>query len=316
MGNPQARRESTLDFNLLTTTHYNLGHTTYTLQFSFHPAPEIFILPAPKTTIMLTFIGIGLFDEKDISVKGLEAVRRADYVYAEFYTSILMGTSPEKLETFYGREITILVREDVEQQPEWLQRAITEDVVFLTGGDAMVSTTHVDLRMRARDMDIETHIIHGSSIVSAVPGLTGLQNYRFGKSATIPHPYTHKGRNIISHTPYDTIKSNLGGDIHTLIFLDIDPEKGYMTINRGCELLLEIDSQERELDLAGRLGVGVARAGSPEPVVKALPLDELVDFDFGAPLHILVVSAELHFMEAEALVKLAGAPKSILDTAR
>ena len=265
---------------------------------------------------MLTFIGIGLYDEKDISVKGLEAVRRADHVYAEFYTSILMGTSPEKLETFYEREITILEREDVEQQPDWLQRAVTEDVVFLTGGDAMVSTTHIDLRMRAQDMGIETHIIHGSSIVSAVPGLTGLQNYRFGKSATIPHPYTHKGRNIISHTPYDTIKSNLETDMHTLIFLDIDPEKGYMTINRGCELLQEIDSQEGKLDLAGRLGVGVARAGSPEPVVKALPLGELADFDFGGPLQILVVPADLHFMEAEALVKLAGAPDWILDTVK
>ncbi|MDF1557434.1 MAG: diphthine synthase [ANME-2 cluster archaeon] len=265
---------------------------------------------------MLTFIGIGLYDEKDISVKGLEAVRRAERVYAEFYTSSLMGTTPEKLETFYGREITILDREDVEQQPEWLLRARTEDVVFLTGGDAMVSTTHVDLRMRAHEMGIETFIIHGSSIVSAVPGLTGLQNYRFGRSATIPHPYTHKGRTIISHTPYDTIVSNLGNDLHTLIFLDIDPEKGYMTIKRGCELLLEIDSQEKKLDLSLRLGVGVARAGSPAPVVRALPMDELVDFDFGGPLHILVVPADLHFMEAEALVKLAGAPGNILDPAR
>lgn len=266
--------------------------------------------------VMLTFIGIGLYDEKDISVKGLEAVRQADHVYAEFYTSVLMGTKHEKLEAFYEREITILDREDVEQQPDWLQRAVIEDVVFLTGGDAMVSTTHVDLRMRARDMGIETHIIHGSSIVSAVPGLTGLQNYRFGKSTTIPHPYTHKGRNIISHTPYDTIKSNLEADMHTLIFLDIDPVKGYMTINRGCELLLEIDSQEGDLELAGRLGVGVVRAGSPEPVVKALPLGELAVFDFGGPLHILVVPANLHFMEAEALVKLAGAPGRILDTVR
>ena len=265
---------------------------------------------------MLTFIGIGLFDEKDISVKGLEVIRQAEDVYAEFYTSVLTGTTVEKLESFYGCKINLLSREDVEQQPEWLQRAKTKNVVFLTGGDAMVSTTHVDLRMRAHDLGIETRIIHGSSIMSAVPGLTGLQNYRFGKSATIPHPYSYKGKVIISHTPYDTIKSNLEANLHTLIFLDIDPEKGLMTINRGCELLMKMDEQLGEPDLADRLAVGVARAGSPQPAVKALPINELMEYDFGEPLHILVVPAGLHFMEAEALVKLAGAPKSILESVK
>lgn len=266
---------------------------------------------------MLTFIGIGLYDEKDISLKGLEAIRSADHIYAEFYTSILMGTTIEKLEALYNRKLTLLSREDVEQQPEWLQRARSQDVVFLTGGDAMVSTTHVDLCMRAREMGIKTQVIHGSSIMSAVPGLTGLQNYRFGKSATIPHPYTHKDKTIISHTPHDTIRSNLASDLHTLIFLDIDPEKGYMTVNRGCELLLEVDSAPEDgLGLSERLAVGVARAGSPAPVVKARPMRELADCDLGGPLHILVVPANLHFMEAEALVKLAGAPKEILDTAK
>ena len=261
---------------------------------------------------MLTFIGIGLFDEKDISVKGLEAIRHADRVYAEFYTSALMGTTIREMEALYDREIITLDREDVEQQPEWLQHALTENVAFLTGGDAMVSTTHVDLRMRANELGIKTCIIHGSSILSAVPGLTGLQNYRFGKSTTIPHPYTHKDRTITSHTPYDTIRSNLDGGMHTLVFLDIDPEKGYMTINRGCELLMEVDSLQGGPDLEHRITVGVARAGSPSPLVVALPMVELAHYDLGGPLHILVVPADLHFMEAEALVKLAGSAEEDL----
>jgi diphthine synthase len=44
---------------------------------------------------MLFFVGLGLYDEKDVSLKGLEAVRSADMVYAEFYTSRLMGASLE-----------------------------------------------------------------------------------------------------------------------------------------------------------------------------------------------------------------------------
>jgi diphthine synthase len=261
---------------------------------------------------MLTFIGIGLYDEKDISIKGLEALQQSDHVYAEFYTSALMGTTIEKMETLYGCKIKILNREDIEQQPGWLKQAATGDVVLLTGGDAMVSTTHIDLRMRAHELGIKTRIIHGSSIISAVPGLTGLQNYRFGRSTSIPYPYTYKGRVTISHTPYDTILSNLGSDLHTLIFLDIDPIKGYMTVKQGCELLMEVDSQRGELNIRDHLSVGVARAGSPEPVVRALPMNKLIQHDFAGPLHILVVPAGLHVMEAEALVKLAGAPEDIL----
>lgn len=39
---------------------------------------------------MLYLIGLGLADETDITVKGLEVVRRADRVYLEAYTSILL----------------------------------------------------------------------------------------------------------------------------------------------------------------------------------------------------------------------------------
>lgn len=38
---------------------------------------------------MLYLIGLGLADEADITVKGLEVVKRAERVYLEAYTSIL-----------------------------------------------------------------------------------------------------------------------------------------------------------------------------------------------------------------------------------
>ncbi len=253
---------------------------------------------------MLTFIGLGLWDEKDISIKGLEAIRKADVVYAEFYTSRLMGATIERLEGLYGKPIRVLEREDVEQRPKdtVLRDAIDKDVVFLTGGDAMVATTHVDLRLRAQRMGIRTAVIHGASIASAVCGLTGLQNYRFGKSATIAFPY----KGMISEAPYDTIKMNRANGLHTLLFLDIDKALGYMTISRGIELLLLVEERRSEGILKGAIGVGIARAGSPEPCVKAGRLEELRAYDFGPPLHILVIPAGLHFLEEEALEALAG----------
>ncbi|MCQ1535837.1 diphthine synthase [Methanosarcina sp. KYL-1] len=265
---------------------------------------------------MLTFIGLGLFDEYDISLKGLEAVREADLVYVEFYTSCLMGTDLEKMEKLYGKKVHVLAREDVEQQPDWLNEARDRKVAFLTGGDTMVSTTHVDLRLRAEKLGIETRLVHGASIASAVSGLTGLQNYRFGKSASIPHPYVSgRGTLVISETPYDIIKQNSELGLHTLVFLDIDKEKGYMTVNRALELLLEVEKRRGEGVIDRAVAVGIARAGSKKPVVKADYAKNLKDFDFGEPLQILVIPGKLHFLEAEALVKLAGGPEKFLENA-
>lgn len=265
-----------------------------------------------KYAVMLTFVGAGLYDEKDITVKGLEAVRRADLVYVEFYTSNLCGTSIEKIEDFYGRKVIVLEREEVEQNPSWLSEARDKNVVFLSGGDAMVATTHIDLRLRANDMGIVTAIIHAPSISSAVSGLSGLQNYRFGKSTTIPFPYTRGDKTVISEAPYRTIKMNKTNDLHTLVYLDIDREKGFMTIRKAVSLLLEMEGRQGEGVLVNSLAVGIARAGSDSPVIHADYLDKLKDYDFGQPLHTLIVPASLHFIEAEALVKLCGAPGEIL----
>lgn len=45
---------------------------------------------------MLYLVGLGLSDETDITVKGLEVVKKASRVYLEAYTSILL-VDQEKL---------------------------------------------------------------------------------------------------------------------------------------------------------------------------------------------------------------------------
>ena len=55
---------------------------------------------------MLTFIGLGLFDEYDVSIRGMNTIKSADTVFLEMYTSMLTGSSIERLEEFYGKKIT------------------------------------------------------------------------------------------------------------------------------------------------------------------------------------------------------------------
>ncbi len=257
---------------------------------------------------MLTFVGLGLYDEKDISLKGLEAIRDADVVYAEFYTSPLGDKTVEKMEEVYGKRISVLERGDVEENAEEgiLKLAKSKKVVLLSGGDAMIATTHVDLRLRAIDMEIETRIIHAPSISSAVAGLCGLQSYKFGKSATVTPPY----KGVISEMPYDTIIANKERGLHTLLYLDIS-----MRINEALRLLEAIDEKKKEkgevFTFKKSIGVGIARAGSDKPVVKADYLDVLKNYEFGELPHVLVVPGDLHFMEKEALIKIAQALRAI-----
>ena len=55
---------------------------------------------------MLYFIGLGLGDAKDITVRGLEIVKRCEKVFLEHYTSILT-VGQEELEKFYEREVNV-----------------------------------------------------------------------------------------------------------------------------------------------------------------------------------------------------------------
>jgi diphthine synthase len=162
----------------------------------------------------------------------------------------------------------------------------------------MISTTHTDLRIRAAERGITTRIIHGASIASAVCGLTGLQNYRFGKSCSVPYPHG----TWFPVTPLETIHLNQSLHLHTLVYLDITRDR-LMTIGEGIALLQKMSEMNR-MPLPPLL-VGVARAGSAQPKVVAGPPATLRTVDFGPPLHVLVVPADLHPVEAEYLERFA-----------
>jgi diphthine synthase len=248
---------------------------------------------------MLTFVGLGLFDKTDISEKGLSWIRQADHVFLESYTSCLMGSTIEEMEGYYQKPVHRLFRDDIEQHPDRvLELARTGQVVMLCAGDPMVSTTHTDLRIRAAERGIRTAIIHAASIASAVCGLTGLQNYRFGKSCSLPFPE----KNWFPTTPFDVITQNLDLRLHTIVYLDIQKDR-FMTIPLAIGLL---EQMAREKGTTIPLYVGVARAGSADVVVRAGAAEKVRAEEFGPPLHILVIPAELHDMERRYLEMFAG----------
>src|SRR3989338_6679257 len=169
---------------------------------------------------MLKIIGLGLWNEKSMSIEAMEGANDCDVLYAEFYTSRLIGLrSKEELVKALGKDIKFLRREEVEVSQKFiLDRAKKEKVGFLVAGDALTATTHIDLVIEAKKRGVEVKTIHGSSIYTAAAGLAGLQIYKFVRRCSIPYP--QPGFKVES--PFEVIAGNLKQELHTLVFLDIE----------------------------------------------------------------------------------------------
>jgi diphthine synthase len=265
----------------------------------------------------LVFVGLGLYDQNDISLRGLQEAETAEFVFAEFYTSLMAGLSLKGLEERIGKKVKVVPRRVLEDEngEQVLENALKAKVVFLVPGDPMVATTHIDLRIRAEKRGIKSRVVHGASIVSAVMGLSGLQNYSFGRSVTIPFP-EDRG---VSETPYEVLAENKARNLHTLCFLDIRADKKeYLSINEALKAVLALEEKKKKRVVGfGSLAVGVARAGAEDVKVKADSAKNLIEFQFGGSPHVLVFPApRLHFMEAEALITFADAPEWVKQMVR
>ncbi|KAI9096586.1 tetrapyrrole methylase [Phlyctochytrium arcticum] len=268
--------------------------------------------------MVLYIVGLGLSDEKDITVKGLEAIKKCDRIYLEQYTSILT-VGKERLEAYYDHPVIIADREMVESEADLiLKDADKVDVAFLVVGDPFGATTHTDLVLRARQLSIPVVPIHNASIMNAV-GCCGLQLYNYGQTVSIVF-FTETWR---PDSFYDKIKMNRDTGLHTLCLLDIkvkeqsienmargrkiyEPPR-YMSVNTAVTQLLSIVDEKSEPFAYTRnsIAVGLARVGCDDQKVVSGTLEELESIDFGGPLHSLVICGKMHFLEADLVREFA-----------
>lgn len=249
---------------------------------------------------MLVLVGLGLFDEKDLTIKGIEEAKSADEVYVELYTSKWHG-SLEKIEKMVGKKVELLSRKDLEEESKKiLEKAIEKNIVILVPGDPLVATVHSALIQEARKLGIETKIIHNASILSAI-GEVGLHIYKFGPSVTIPFPEKTKGK--IPESVYEVIKENKERGLHTLCFLDLIAEENrFMSIAEALNYLLILEKNRKEDVISeNSLIVGISRLGSESRIIKFGRLKDLIKVDFGRPPYCIILVGKLHFTEKEFL---------------
>tara|TARA_Y100000310_G_scaffold331424_1_gene404967 strand:- start:5033 stop:5761 length:729 start_codon:yes stop_codon:yes gene_type:complete len=239
---------------------------------------------------MLYLIGIGLGDEKDITIKGLEAVKNCSKVFLENYTSRLVDFDIAKLEKIYGKKITLADRELVEKncEKEILEPAKANDVALLIIGSPLGATTHVDILQRAKKMGIEVQVIDNAGILGAV-GITGLSLYKFGRVTTIPR----NSKDVTS--PYDVMVENKKIGLHTLLLLDVNSNQDkleMMSAREGLDYLIRCGMEENEMVVAcGGLG------GAEHEII----FGKAIEIKANKYPQCIIVPGDLHFVEEEAL---------------
>jgi len=265
---------------------------------------------------------LGLGDVEDVTVKGLNAIRKCSKIYLEAYTSILSyGLETIKLEEFYGKDVKTADREFVEQEGAdgMLDEAKSQDVAFLVVGDPFGATTHMDLVLRARKAGVEVRVIHNASIINAV-GCCGLQLYAFGETVSV----VMWTENWKPDSYYDRISSNRRNGLHTLCLLDIKMKEQsiedmmkkkktyspprYMSCTEAARQLLEIREnklrEEPSTESAyndDTMVVGLSRVGWSDQKIVYCSLKRMASMDLGPPLHSLIIPGRTHPLEDEML---------------
>tara|TARA_Y100000310_G_C20677729_1_gene814064 strand:+ start:1513 stop:2241 length:729 start_codon:yes stop_codon:yes gene_type:complete len=238
--------------------------------------------------MVLYLIGIGLSDEKDITLKGLDVIKKCSKIYLEHYTSKL-NCNIKSLEKLYKKKIKVADRELIESGEDIiLSEANKKNIALLIIGDVFSATTHINFLIKAKKLKTKVVVVNNASIISAI-GVVGLELYKYGKITSIPF----ENKNV--KTPYTVLKSNLKNGLHTLFLLDLDVTKNkFMTVNDAIKYLLE-------QGMENKLCVGCSALGSEKPEIKAGKVKDLLKHKFKKYPQCLIIPGKLHFIEEEAL---------------
>ncbi len=258
---------------------------------------------------MLMFVGLGV--DQSLSTKSIDALKSCERIFFEDYTSppIRQGIESEIATDLGGKKIEKVERQFLETGDEVIHLAERQRVAIISPGDPMMATTLQELRTRAMKRKIGTKVIHGSSVLCAISGETGLHSYNFGRHVTV----TSGG---VQLTAYETVYENLLRGLHTTLLLEWDSSNQFFLPPRtAVKSLLECEDHIKYGILSeDTLLVAVSRIGSEDVSTHVLNLGKAIEFDFGDPPHVMVIPGRLHFTERDFLGTISGRqPESFPD---
>ncbi|MBI4043350.1 MAG: diphthine synthase [Candidatus Diapherotrites archaeon] len=250
---------------------------------------------------MLYLIGAGL-NPWQISLEGLSAIKKCRAIFIDTYTSQFAHGTLEELEETIGKKPHALKRAHLEENAgDLIEKAKDHDIALLIIGNPLTATTHIQLALDAKKKGVECTILPGISIINYLP-FTGLDAYKFGRTATIVEPQE-------GHAPtsfFDYILINRENDLHTPCLLDIRAEEKRLLSIPQAIGILEETAQKKRKNIGDWVLIGLAGMGGKKPQIKAGTPAELKAFKFTSFPQSLIVCGKLNEKELEALKTLGG----------
>ncbi|KAG2275299.1 hypothetical protein Bca52824_057854 [Brassica carinata] len=219
---------------------------------------------------MLYIIGLGLGEESDITMRGLEAVKKSQKIY-------------------------------MDRKRSMIEEAIDNDIAFLVVGESVIPLERYwDLSSAAVMNDVgicRLQLYHYGETVST-PFFT--ETWRPDSF----YEKIKKNRALGLHTlclldirvKEPTFESLCRGGKK-----QYEPPR-YMTVNTAIEQLLEVEQKRGDSVYSEETEcVGFARLGAEDQKILSGTMKQLESVDCGAPLHCLVIVGKTHPVEEEML---------------
>ena len=246
---------------------------------------------------MLWFIGLGVSGISELSNNTISIIKNAEIVYLESFTSPISEDEKIQLKNISTGKFKVAKRWLVEDGNEILDNAKEKETVLISYGDPYIATTHLELKTRAIQDNIETKTIHSSSIISSLIGEAGLHYYKVGKVLTI----MDDPKSII--TSYNTIFDNLLNRIHSVVLLEYNEDKSFfLEPQNALSMLLDCEErQKRKIISSETFGIVASRIGKNDQRIISGNIGNLIKNKFGEPPHSIIIPGKLHFTESDAV---------------
>ena len=249
---------------------------------------------------MLYLIGMGLNDEKGLSIDALNTLKQCDKIYLEMYTNVFDKTVTERLSRIINKDIYPVYRDKIENEKEIVEEAAVQNrkIAIIVSGDPLIATTHINLLITCQKKGIKWRVFHNASIYSAAIGLSGLHVYKFGPCVTLSFWY----ENYKPMRTYDVIIENRKRGLHTLVLFDIKPDGTGMSLKTGIDILKQM-IKIKGINVIPDNVLMMSNIGRDNQKMIYSSLDEIKNMQeevCSAP-YVLIIPGKLHYMEEEWL---------------
>ncbi|MGP6220840.1 diphthine synthase [Caldiplasma sukawensis] len=236
-------------------------------------------------------MGCGLRGVESLTLREKKILEDVENIFVDTYTSIFPENFIEEMSSIYGKKVKYLEREMAEKM-----NFVKDNSAFISSGDPFFSTTHMSILVELKKRGMNIQILENSSIITAVPGRTGLSPYRVGATVSIPE----WSENFHPSSFIKKIRKYVDCGIHVCVLIDLNNNVN-IDFHKVKEIIEEASIRESDKTFYDRKIFLLERVGWEDERVQYNFIDNMKNPQ--SP-YFFVIPSEIDFNEAENIAVL------------